>query len=71
MAKIKIRVVPVSGDESSLEIEATHSAVGGALTAANADYKKMNLSVNGSPATLDTPIKDGDAITLTEKASGS
>ena len=47
------------------------SSVREALTAADIDPAKANIAVNGKPADLDAPVKDGDSVTLTEKVAGS
>lgn len=69
--KITVTVVPASGKSREVEVEATATTVGEALKAAGVNANNAQISVNGNPATMDTALKQGAKVTLTEKARGS
>ncbi len=66
---IKVKVVPSSGEVTNLT--ASGYSVREVLAAAGRDPKGMHILVNGGSANLDTHVKDGDEITLTERPKGS
>lgn len=71
MSKLRITVTPVRGKTKTVEVDATHSTVRAALTAAKLSLDAFQVSVNGQPANLDTVLAGGAQITLTEKVRGS
>lgn len=71
MGKLTITVTPVRGKQKTVEVDATHTTVRAALTAAKLSPDAFQVSVNGQPATADTALADGAKIALTEKVRGS
>lgn len=67
--KIKVTITPSSGDP--VELEATGNSVAEVLAAAGRSPDRMNIFVNGKPATLDTHVTGDDEIKLEERAAGS
>ena len=46
------------------------ATVSEALDAADMDYEGFNISVGGSPASLDTTLTEGAVVTLTPEVKG-
>lgn len=66
---ITVKVVPSSGEVTTLT--ATGNSVREVLEAAGRTSEGMHVLLNGNSATLDTHVKSGDEISLTERPKGS
>lgn len=72
--KVKVTIVPTSGDSREVEVEATKTSLKDVLQEAgiSANTTHFQFAVNGRPQdNLDTAISDGSSLVVTEKARGS
>ncbi|MES2931444.1 MAG: hypothetical protein V4682_01955 [Patescibacteria group bacterium] len=72
--KVKVKVVPTSGDSREVEVEATMTSLRDVLREAgiSADATHFQYAVDGRPQdNLDAAISDGSSLVITEKARGS
>jgi hypothetical protein len=73
VAKATLKVVPASGNstERLVEVKGTGCSVRELLDVEGYDLKRMQISVNGEPAALNSHVGEGAVVTLTEPISGS
>lgn len=69
--KVTIVVTPTKGDPQSNEVTVRNPTVGDAIIAAKLSAVNHDVTLNGEPADLSTPIAAGDRVGIAERTRGA
>lgn len=69
--KVSLKITPTTGDAIVRHVTVRSPTVGDVLAAASVAAADKNLTVNGEPADLATPVAPGDRVLVEERPAGS